>query len=65
MTPEEEALRGALRRIQEAERTGALKLDLRGRNQTAQEYTHTRRLSIADLAENRFILHLFLTRISL
>ena len=38
MTPEE-AYEEALRRIREAEETGALELDLSGWNQTAQEYS--------------------------
>jgi hypothetical protein len=38
MTPEE-AYEEALRRIREAERTGALELDLSGWNRTAQKYT--------------------------
>jgi hypothetical protein len=38
MTPEE-AYDEALRRIREAERTGALELDLSGWDQTALEYT--------------------------
>ena len=38
MTPEE-AYDEALRRIREAEKTGALELDLSGWNQTAREYS--------------------------
>jgi len=39
MAPKEQAYQEALRRIREAERTGALELDLSGCNETAQVYT--------------------------
>jgi Leucine Rich Repeat (LRR) protein len=45
MTPEEEAYEKALRRIREAERTGALELDLSGWDQTTREYGELARLN--------------------
>ena len=43
MTPEEEAYEEALRRIREAQETGALELDLRGWKE--EEYTGLERLN--------------------